>query len=136
VRRARRGDFERVRALLGMPVPPERPDRKRFRRLVSTLREDLYLAERDSAAPLLGLALIAYTRGLGPSTAIVRRLLASSAAEATLLLECACARAAARGCSVLELQLEAGDASVRVADMLVQNGWSEGPRSLVRRVRP
>jgi hypothetical protein len=37
VRRARRDDFARVRALLGVPPRASRADRKRFRRLVSTL---------------------------------------------------------------------------------------------------
>jgi hypothetical protein len=78
-------------------------DRKRFRRLVSTLREDLYLAERDGEDGLEGLALIAYVRGLGPSTAIVRELRGSPEAAA-LLLACAETRAAARGCTRLELQ--------------------------------
>ena len=46
VRRARRADFARVLALLGAPADASRADRKRFRRLVGTMREDLYVAER------------------------------------------------------------------------------------------
>jgi hypothetical protein len=102
VRRARRDDFARVRTLLGAAPAASRADRKRFRHLVSTLREDLYLAEHDGDAPLAGLAVIAYVRGLGASTAIVRELCGS--AEATsLLLACARKRAAARGCAWLEV---------------------------------
>jgi hypothetical protein len=136
VRRARRADFERVRALLGTPAAAERADRKRFRRLVSTLREDLYLAEREPDATLVGLAVIAYARGLGPPTAVVRRLLGASELAATSLLECARSRAAARGCVRLELQLEGEERSTRLGDALVQSGWSEGPRSLVRNLAP
>jgi hypothetical protein len=103
VRRARRADFVRVRALLGLPASGTRADQKRFRRLVSTLREDLYLAVRDDAAPLEGLAVIAYVRGLGPSTALVRELRGTADAQA-LLLACARERAAARGCIRVEIQ--------------------------------
>jgi len=135
VRRARKGDFERVRALLGDDAPAERADRKRFRRLVSTLREDLYLVEAERGSTLAGLAVIAYTRGLGPPTAVVRRLIAASAPATTMLLDSARARAAARGCVRLELQLERrrGDA---LASELLARGWSEGPVSLVRTVTP
>jgi len=107
VRRARRDDFARVQALLGASASASRADRKRFRRLVSTLREDLYVVEHDRAAPLAGLAVIAYVRGLGPGTAIVRELRGSDAA-ATLLLDCARRRAAARGCRWLEVHRNAG----------------------------
>jgi hypothetical protein len=102
VRRARRDDFARVRALLGLPADGARADRKRFRRLVSTLREDLYVAERGDGEPLEGLAVIAYVRGLGPSTALVRDLRGTPAARA-LLLVCARDRAAARGCARVEV---------------------------------
>jgi len=84
VRRARRDDFARVRALLGVPSAASRAERKRFRRLVSTLREDLYLAERENGDGLEGLAVIAYLRGLGPPTAIVRDLHGSPEAMALL----------------------------------------------------
>jgi hypothetical protein len=105
VRRARRDDFARVRVLLGLPADGARADRKRFRRLVSTLREDLYVAERGDAEPLEGLAVIAYVRGLGPSTALVRGLRGTPAAR-TLLLACAHQRAAARGCPRVEVHGE------------------------------
>src|SRR5437879_9051112 len=72
VRRARRDDLDRVRALLGAADVPTPRERKRWRRLVSTLGEDLYLAERDDA--LVGLAVIVYVRGLGAPAAIVRQL--------------------------------------------------------------
>lgn len=122
VRRARRDDFARVRTLLGETAPGARADRKRFRRLVSTLREDLYLVERAGDERLAGLAVIAYVRGLGPTTAIVRSLQGSDEAQ-TLLLECARTHAAARGCSRLEVHgdLRARDATVPGDD------WQDGP---------
>jgi len=134
VRRARKGDFERVRALLGDDAPAERADRKRFRRLVSTLREDLYLVEAERESALAGLAVIAYTRGLGPPTAVLR-LIAASPPAAALLLESARARAAARGCVRLEVQLERARADALASELLAR-GWSEGPVSLVRAVTP
>lgn len=105
VRRARRGDFARVRALLGVRPDASRAERKRFRRLVGTLREDLYVAEREGDAALAGLVVIAYVRGLGPATAMVRELRGDAAAVAELLA-CAEARAAARGCARLELHTD------------------------------
>lgn len=105
VRRARRDDFPRVRALLGAPADATRAERKRFRRLVGTLREDLYVAERDGEHALAGLAVIAYVRGLGPMTAMVRELRGDAAAVAALLA-CAEARAAARGCVRLEMHAD------------------------------
>ena len=122
VRRARRDDFARVRALLGVPSAASRAERKRFRRLVSTLREDLYLAERENGDGLEGLAVITYLRGLGPSTAIVRDLHGSPEAMA-LLLACARERAAARGCTRLEVHHDA-DAPSFAADP----SWREEAR--------
>ncbi len=105
VRRARRDDFPRVRALLDAPPDATRADRKRFRRLVGTLREDLYVAERDGEDALSGLVVIAYARGLGPATAMVRELRGDTAAVAELLA-CAAARATARGCARLEVHAD------------------------------
>ena len=128
VRRARRDDLLGVRTLLGKTEAPTSAERKRWRRLVTTLREDLYLAEREEDAGLVGLAVIVYVRGLGPPAAVVRALIgASESAEA--LLECARARASARGCARLEVQLEGDD---DVVAGLLADGWSEGPRTLVR----
>jgi hypothetical protein len=126
VRRARRDDLPRVRALLGETAPPAPAERKRWRRLVSTLREDLYLAECDGEPALLGLAVIVYVRGLGPTTAIVRRLVGGPDAAAALLAR-ARDRARARGCPRLEVQLAGGD----VDAVLAGTGWSEGPRTRV-----
>ena len=123
VRRARREDFARVRALLGEAAPGNRADRKRFRRLVSTLREDLYLVERIGDERLAGLAVIAYVRGLGPTTAIVRGLRGSDEAAA-LLLACARARAAARGCTHLEVHLD----PTQDPGTLLDESWHDGPR--------
>ena len=129
VRRARRDDFVPVRALLGLGNAPTPAEHKRWRRLVSTLREDCYLAERDADAELLGVAVIVYVCGLGPPAAVVRRLIGATQPAAAALLECARARAAARGCTRLELQMEAED--LPVAGFL-GNDWSEGPRTFVR----
>ncbi len=117
VRRARRDDFARVRALLGAPATGDRAARKRFRRLVSTLREDLYVAERDGDAGLAGLVVVAYVRGLGPATAIVRELRGPADVTAPLLA-CAERHAAARGCMRLEVQVDAD----------VDETWESGPR--------
>lgn len=131
VRRARREDFARVQALLGRTGAAERADRKRFRRLVATLREDLYLVERTDDAALVGLAVIAYLRGLGPSTAIVRSLHGPADARA-LLLACAHERAAARGCTRLEVHLDADDPLTAPSD----DPWRSGPTARHRTVSP
>jgi hypothetical protein len=130
VRRARRADLEPVRALLGRGAPV-RADRHQFRRLVSTLREDLYLVERAHDLTLVGLAVIAYIRGIGARTAVVRELHGPPAAS-RLLLECAHARAQARGCSRLELNL--GPTDEATALWLDDLGWRPSGRVLVRDV--
>jgi hypothetical protein len=122
VRRARREDFARVRALLGEAEAGDRAERKRFRRLVSTLREDLYVAERGGDERLAGLAVIAYVRGLGPSTAIVRSLRGSDEAKA-LLLRNARTRAAARGCTRVEVHLDAESGAT-----VLDGDWESGAR--------
>jgi hypothetical protein len=129
VRRARRDDFVRVRALRGLPAEATRADRKRFRRLVSTLREDLYVVEDAADAPLAGFAVVAYVRGLGPSTALVRELHGSPAAAA-LLLASARRHAAARGCTRLELQCELPPGAPD------DGAWQPGARILRRAVTP
>jgi hypothetical protein len=130
VRRARRDDFARVRALLGVSPSASRADRKRFRRLVSTMREDLYLAEGGDDAPLAGLAVIAYVHGLGPGTAIVRDLRGSDEATA-LLLACARERAVARGCQWLEVHRDADAPSFDDG-----RGWQDAARVHRRAVTP
>ncbi|MCC6848002.1 MAG: hypothetical protein IT294_05825 [Deltaproteobacteria bacterium] len=127
VRRARRNDLARVRALLGAPADAARADRKRFRRLVGTLREDLYVAEREGEAGLAGLVVIAYVRGLGPSTALVRELRGDAAAVAELLA-CAEARAAARGCARIEVHADAA--------VPVDPPWEDAARIRRREVTP
>jgi hypothetical protein len=133
VRRARRDDLDRVRSLLGEPAPASLAERKRWRHLVSTLREDLYLAEREDDDALLGLVVIVYVRGLGPPVAVVRTLHGPSDAVAQSLLECARRRALSHGCSRLELQL--ADESA-LATTLLGGGWQPGPRTLVRALSP
>jgi hypothetical protein len=106
LRRAHRDDFARVRALLGAPASDARRERKRFRRLVSTLREDLYVAEREGDPRLAGLVLVAYVRGLGPATAIVRELRGDPEVTSALLASVE-RHAAARGCARIEVQVDA-----------------------------
>jgi hypothetical protein len=135
VRRARRDDFTRVQALLGVTSPAARADRKRFRRLVSTMREDCYVAERADEEPLAGLVVIAYARGLGPLTAIVRTLRGTPDVMRALL-ECAHRRAAARGCTQLEVDVAPGSPSAEeiLATVLGTEPWSEGARVFQRAV--
>ena len=137
VRRARRDDFDRVRALLGMRDAAGRADRKRFRRLVSQLREDLYLVEREDDLAVIGIALVAYVRGIAQPTAIVRQLRGTSDVAASLLLDCARARALARGCTRLELELDATLVAALPAldGVLARTGWSDGPRTVVHALR-
>ena len=122
MRRARRGDLARVRMLLGVAAEATRAERKRFRRLVSTLREDLYVAERDGEGPLAGLVVVAYVRGLGPRTALVRELRGDPDAVAALLA-CAEEHALARGCARLEVQTELDDLGLDGGE-----GWEDGAR--------
>jgi hypothetical protein len=139
VRRARRDDLDRVRSLLGVHTPPAPRELKRWRRLVSTLREDLYLAEREDDGTLVGLAVIVYVRGRGPAAAIGRPIHGTSEGAARVLLDCARARAAVRGCERLEVQLAPDalpDQDGGFADALVASGWSDGPRTLVRPLSP
>jgi hypothetical protein len=130
VRRARRDDFARVQALLGS-TSAARADRKRFRRLVSTMREDLYLVERVGDDALVGLAVIAYVRGLGPPTAVVRTLRGAPDAM-RLLIECARERAVARGCT--QLEVDVSSAAELLATELSAGPWSEGARVVRRAV--
>ena len=130
MRRARREDFARVRRLLGVAPDATRAERKRYRRLVSTLREDLYVAEREGEEPLAGLVVVAYVRGLAQPTALVRELRGEpSAVEA--LVACADARARARGCARLELQHD-----VDVPETGPSDGWEETGRIRTRPVTP
>jgi len=135
VRRARRDDFTRVQALLGATSPAARADRKRFRRLVSTMREDCYVAEREDEDALAGVVVIVYARGLGSLTAIVRSLLGAPDVMRALL-DCAHRRAAARGCTQLEVDvpLACPSADELVASVLGTEPWSEGARVFRRAV--
>jgi len=132
VRRARRDDLDRVRALLGESAPPSLAERKRWRHLVSTLREDCYLAEREDDDVLLGLVLIAYTRGLGLPVAVVRTLHGPSDAVAQALLGCARRRARSHGCARLEVQMpQESPLEPALTASLLGSGWQPGPRTLV-----
>jgi hypothetical protein len=132
VRRARRDDLDRVRSLLGASAPASLAERKRWRHLVSTLREDLYLAEREDDDTLLGLVVIVYVRGLGPPVAIVRSLHGASDAVTRSLLDCAHRRALSHGCARLEVQLSEESRDSVLATTLLGSGWQTGPRTLVR----
>ena len=136
VRRARRDDFERVRRLLGADASAGRAERKQFRRLVSTLREDLYLVERADDLSVVALAVIVYVRGLGDRTAVVRQLRGAGDAAA-LLLDCARARALARGCARLEVQLDAAltAAAPELPAHLADAGWRDEARTMVDTLR-
>jgi hypothetical protein len=125
----RRDDFARVRALLGVSPSASRADRKRFRRLVSTMREDLYLAEGGDDAPLAGLAVIAYVHGLGPDRDRSRptRIRRSDRAAARLRRE----RAVARGCQWLEVHRDADAPSFDDG-----RGWQDAARVHRRAVTP
>ncbi len=121
-----------MRTLLGTPSNPARADRKRWRRTVSTLREDLYLAERAGDDALVGLVMIVYARGLDAPAAIVRHLHGASDAAARALLACARRRAVAHGCARLEVQLAHDEPlDTALATSLLGAGWEQGPRTLV-----
>ena len=136
VRRARRDDFDRVRQLLGVDASAGPAERKQFRRLVSTLREDLYLVERTDDLRVVALAVIVYVRGLGDRTAVVRQLRGPGDAAA-LLLDCARARARARGCARLEVQLDAAltTALPELPARLADAGWRDEARIMVDTLR-
>jgi hypothetical protein len=80
---------------------------------------------------LVGVMVVAYASGIGPATATVRRLLGPPAVTEVLLAR-ACALAAARRCTVLELAMPPGDAD-REPELRAA-GWTPGPRVLVREV--
>jgi hypothetical protein len=131
VRRARRDDFDRIHTLIAGDAPPTRAARKRFRRLVGSLREDCYVAERADDRRLVGVMVVVYARALGPSTATVRRLLGVEDAMAPLLAR-ARTLAAARRCTVLELLVPAEGVACEPA--LLAAGWLPGLRVLVQEV--
>jgi len=127
-RRARRSDFDAIRALLessGLAAPtPERAALRRFRRLVADLGADFYVAERDGR--LLGVVHVTYTRHLTRSPRARLELLAVTP-EARAggvgrgLLALAAARARRRGCTALRCATPATPAEARA--FLLRSGW-------------
>lgn len=130
-RRVRRTDFDAVRTLLadgGLPSPSaDRGDRHRFRRLMSDLGADLYLAERGPSA--LGIVHITYVRRLAaPATARIELLLVSPAARlqgiGRGLVAFAVERARRRGCAVLRCRVGPGAEVARI--FFGRTGWRGG----------
>jgi GNAT superfamily N-acetyltransferase len=130
-RRVRRADFDSVRALLaesGLPSPTaERSDRHRFRRLMSDLGADLYLAERGLSA--LGIVHITYVRRLAaPAAARIELLLVSPPARlqgiGRGLVAFAVERARRRGCAVLRCRVGPGAEAARL--FFGRTGWRGG----------
>src|SRR5262245_41575946 len=98
VRRGRRSDFDRVRALL--PADPAR--RERFdRRTLATLTGDVYVAE-DAGGDIVGVVAVMYLRSLaaGRFEAVLDAALVRDGAAGLLddLVAFAEARARRRGC--------------------------------------
>jgi GNAT superfamily N-acetyltransferase len=130
-RRVRRADFDAVRALLadsGLPLPTaERSDRHRFRRLMSDLGADLYLAERGPSA--LGILHVTYVRRLAaPAAARIELLLVSPPVRlqgiGRGLLAFAIERARRRGCGVLRCRVGHGAEAARM--FFGRTGWRGG----------
>jgi GNAT superfamily N-acetyltransferase len=108
-RRARRSDFDAIRAIMvsaGLPVPaPERAALRQFRRVVADLGADVYVADVDAC--VLGVMHITYTRPLsGPPRAHLELLAVASDARGRgvgrSLATFAAARARRRGCVALQ----------------------------------
>ena len=130
-RRVRRTDFDAVCALLadsGLPSPStERRDRHRFRRLMSDLGADLYLAERGPSA--IGIVHITYVRRLAaPVAARIELLLVSPPARlqgiGRGLVAFAIERARRRGCAVLRCRVGPGAEAARI--FFGRTGWRGG----------
>jgi GNAT superfamily N-acetyltransferase len=127
-RRARRSDFDAVRALLaagGLPdLPAERAGRHRFRTLIADLGADLYVAERDTQ--VVGVVHVVYTRRLtgAPEAWLALLAVAPEARRRGVgrsLVAFAAARARRRGCSALRCGT-AADADAQRA-FLIRAGW-------------
>ncbi len=126
VRRARRSDFECIRELLGAGGHAhERRARKRFRKLVSSLAQDLYVAQDGEA--VCGAVLIAYVKEAdGRPAALVRWLRTSGQRlEETfdLLVTCAECRARLRGSAQIEISAAAVQYKREVLDALARRGY-------------
>jgi len=127
-RRARRSDFEAIRALLaagGLPeLSPERTGRHRFRAVLADLGADLYVAERD--ARVVGVVHVVYSRRLtgAPEARLAVLTVAPEARRHGVgrgLAAFAAARARRRGCAALRCAA-APDADAQRA-FLIRSGW-------------
>jgi len=115
VRRGRRSDFARVRALLREPGPR----RERFdRRTLGSLAGDVYVAEARGGE-IVGIVAVAYLRSLaeGRFAAVLdaARVVPESAPLLDRLIAFAEARARRRGCRRLAAWVSPGDAALRAA---------------------
>jgi len=131
LRRARRTDFTAIMRILagnGLPVPP--PDRatlRRFRRLVSDLGTDLYVAV--TGEQVVGFIHTTYTRQLTVQT---RARVEALAVEkefhrrgiGTSLVVLACQRARRRSCT--DLTCEVGRENDSLHTFLSRCGWADG----------
>jgi GNAT superfamily N-acetyltransferase len=127
-RRARRTDFEAIRALLtasGLAAPePDRAGLRRFRRIVADLGADLYLAVAD--ARVVGVVHVSYARHLdrGPQARLELLAVAPDVRRrgiGTGLAALVARRARRRGCAVLHCGT-AGETDAG-RDLLRRAGW-------------
>lgn len=124
VRRGRRHDLTAVRTLLGADALPP----KFFRRLVTDLGADVYVAE-DAGGVIVGLVSVAYARSLvrGGASALLDGVRAGREPAGPLLeglIAFAEERARRRGCRRLTAWVEPGDVALRAA--LLARGYRAG----------
>jgi hypothetical protein len=125
VRRGRRSDVARVRALL--PVADE-PRRHRFdRRTFASLAGDVYVAE-DARGAIVGVVAVGYHRSLAEGRYAAVLDAARTAADSALLLDRLIAfaesRARRRGCRSLAARVDPADRALRAA--LASRGYGTG----------
>ena len=116
VRRGRRSDLPRVRALLPAATDGRR---ERFdRRTFASLAGDVYVAE-DARGAIVGLVSVAYLRSVtaGRTAAVLDAALAAADSAPLLdrLIAFAEMRARRRGCTRLAAWIEPQDAALRAA---------------------
>jgi hypothetical protein len=124
VRRSRRSDLARVRALL----PSDGGRRERFdRRTLASLASDVYVAE-DARGAIVGIVSVAYLRSLAEGRFAAVLDAARAAADSPPLLDrliaFAEARARRRGCRRLAACIGPGDGALRAA--LESRGYGSG----------
>jgi GNAT superfamily N-acetyltransferase len=128
-RRGRRTDFVEIAGILAasdVPVPvPDRATLRRFRRIVSDLGSDFYVALFEER--LVGFVHVTYARQLADAPrARVEALIVEPAARrhgvGGSLAELARRRAERRGCR--DLSYAAGALQPGAAPFLVRQGWS------------